>query len=161
MPYDGPIGFARITSLIMNVFVGVVLGLVFMVLTYDPSSASAGSLARGFLQSLVMSVPVGYAISDFVPSMRIANSVADALRLKRGLLRHCVTCCIFGTANVTLIFSSCMTIMLLKDAGVMGVANAIAAMWAPAVASGVVAIILLLPVAQGVASRVSGFSPEP
>jgi len=159
MPSKGPIGFARITSLMMNVFIGIVLGIVLLVLTSDVSAMSPSDIARSFFQSLVMSVLVGYAVGDFVPSMQLAQLTARKLKA-RGFLRHLVVSFMLGLVNVSIILSICMFIVLVKDAGIIGVVMAVVSLWPCAVGSGIVAIVLFLPLSQRIASKVSGFTPE-
>ena len=91
MPYKGEIGFARLTNLMMNVFIGLVLGLTFLFVANDVSTTSTQELAIGFLQAFVLSVCVGYAMGDIIPTLGIAQKVCDALGLQSGFMRHLVT----------------------------------------------------------------------
>lgn len=160
MPYKGPIGYARITSLIMNVFIGIVLGTLFLVLTNDVSTMSPDEIARAFAQSLIMSVLVGYAAGDFLPTMGIAQRIADAVGAKSRLLRHFITSVTLAIINITVILTLCMLIALLAIMPLMGVLDVIVSLWVPAIGIGFVAIFALLPVAQWIATRTSGFDPE-
>lgn len=159
MPNKGPIGYARITSLMMNVFIGIVLGIVLLVLTSDVSAMPLCDITRSFSQSLVMSMLVGYAVGDFLPSMQLAQLAARKIRA-RGLLRHVTISTVLGLVNITAILSICMFIVLVKDAGIAGVAMAVVSLWPCAASSGIVAIVLFLPLSQRIAAKVSGFTPE-
>lgn len=91
--------------------------------------------------------------------MQLAQMTASKLKA-RGLLRHLVVSLVLGLVNVSVISSICMFIVLVKDAGVTGVAMAVASLLPCAVGSGIVAIILFLPLSQHIAAKVSGFTPE-
>ena len=160
MPYKGPIGYARITSLMMNVFIGLVLGTLFLALTHDMATMSADEMIRAFCQSLIMSVLVGYAVGDFLPTMSIADRINNSLKLKSRLARHFVTSVTLSIINVTIILTLCMVIALLAVMPLIGVVEVIISLWAPAVGVGFVAIFALLPVAQAVATKASGFDPD-
>lgn len=160
MPYKGPIGFARITSLMMNIFIGLVLGALFLVLTHDLAAMSTDEIIRSFCQSLIMSVLVGYAAGDFLPTMSVANKIANALHAKSSLLRHFITSLTLAIINITVILTLCMLIALLAVMPLIGVVQVIISLWPPAVGIGFVAIFATLPVAQMVATRASGFNPK-
>lgn len=159
MPNNGPIGYARITNFMMNVFIGIVLGIVLLALTSDLSSTSLQDIVRSFSQSLVMSVLVGYAVGDYLPTMQLAQALAEKMKVV-GVLRHVVIGFVLGLVNVTVILSVCMFTVLVKEVGIAGVAAAIVSLWPWAVGSGIVSIILFLPLSQRIAAKVSDFTPE-
>lgn len=159
MPSKGPIGFQRMTSLFMNVFIGVVLGCVFLFLSHDVGAMNMDEIVRAFCQSLIMSIPVGYAVGDFLPTMAWGQKLASTLHADGKFSSHFVVSLTLAVVNVTVILTVCMFIALLANVGVAEVLNVIAALWAPAVGFGFVAIFALLPVAQRMAARISGFDP--
>lgn len=62
--------------------------------------------------------------------------------------------------NITVILTFCMLVMLLAVMPFMGVLQVVASLWPPAIGVGFISIFALLPVAQKVAARVSGFNPQ-
>lgn len=144
----------------MNIFIGLVLGCVFLFLSHDVSAMTVDELSRTFLQSLIMSIPVGYAVGDFLPSMAWGQKLAVLVHAKSRFANHLVISLTLAFVNVTIILSMCMFIALLANMGVMDVLAIIGMLWAPAVVSGFVAIFVLLPVAQKIASKISGFDPS-
>lgn len=159
MPYKGAIGFQRMTNLMMNVFIGIVLGCVFLFMSHDVGSMTAGEIARTFCQSLIMSIPVGYAVGDFLPTMKWAQKLVEKLHVGGKLARHFLICMTLALVNVTVILVVCMFIVLLANVGVADVLKVVASLWLPAVVAGFVAIFVLLPVAQKLASKISEFDP--
>lgn len=160
MSNKGLIGFQRLTSLFMNIFIGLVLGCVFLLLSHDVSTMTIDELTRTFLQSLIMSIPVGYAVGDFLPSMVWGQKLAALVRAKGRFANHLVVSLTLALVNVTIILTMCMLIALLANMGFMDVFAIIGMLWVPAVISGFVAIFALLPVAQKIASKISGFNPS-
>lgn len=160
MPSKGPIGFQRMTSLFMNVFIGIVLGCVFLFLSNDVATMSAGEVARTFFRSLVMSIPVGYAVGDFLPTIDWGHRLTKMLHVNGRLAGHMVVSLTLAVVNVTAILTVCMLIVLVASVGIAEVLKVVVALWLPAVASGFVAIFVLLPVAQRLASKASGYVPD-
>lgn len=158
MNNKGPIGFARFTSLFMSVFIGIVLGIVLLVLGQDVSAMSPEQIVLSIVQSLAMSIPIGYAVSDFLPSMQIGERLADAIGAK-SVARHLVVSLVLGVVNITIILALCMIIVFLAGAGFSGAFGAFASLWLPAVIAGTIAIAVTLPLAKKIASAISGFSP--
>lgn len=148
------------TNLFMNVFIGIVLGCVLLFLSHDVGSMSAGEVARTFFQSLVMSIPVGYAVGDFLPTIDWGRRVAKMLHADGRLASHLAVSLTLAVVNVTVILTVCMLIVLIANVGIAEVLKVVAALWLPAVASGFVAIFALLPVAQRLASKASGYVPD-
>ena len=120
----------------------------------------ANEIARVFIQSLIMSIPVGYAVGDFLPSMEWGQRIAERLHATSRFARHLVISLTLAIVNITVILTLCMLIALLANMNVVDVIAIIGTLWAPAVLAGFVAILALLPVAQKLASKVSGFSPS-
>lgn len=147
------------TKLLMNIFIGLVLGCVFLFLSHDVTSMAMDEIARTFCQSLVMSIPVGYAVGDFLPTMAWGQKLAAALHATGRLASHLVVSLTLAVVNVTVILTACMFIVMLASTSVGDVLGIVAMLWAPAVASGFLAIFALLPVAQGLATKISGFDP--
>ena len=115
MSFKGEVGFARMTNLMMNVFIGIVLGMTFLFVTNDVAMTPAATLAISFAQAFVLSVCVGYAMGDIVPTLGLAQRICGALGLKSGLLRHLVTCAVLDVVNVSIILCLCMFINIVKD----------------------------------------------
>ena len=160
MSNKGPVGFQRMTSLFMNIFIGIVLGSVFLFLSHDVSVMQVDEIVRTFVQSLIMSIPVGYAVGDFLPTMEWGQKIARRLRVTSKPARHLVVSLTLAVVNVTIILTLCMFIALLANMSVVDVLAIISALWLPAVLAGFVAIFALLPGAQKIAAKISGFSPE-
>lgn len=161
MSNKGPVGFQRMTSLFMNIFIGIVLGCVFLFLSHDVSAMQASEIARTFIQSLVMSIPVGYAVGDFLPAMEWGQKLAKRLHATSGVAMHLVISLTLAFVNVTVILTLCMFIALLASMNALDVLAVIGTLWLPAVLAGFAAIFALLPVAQKIASKISGFNPRP
>lgn len=157
MPYKGLLGFKRMTNLFMNLFMGLVLGIVLLFLINDVSTMNAQSTARTYVQSLIMSVFVGYALGDFIPALDIGRQCAGRLHMKRGWSKHLVMSFIVAVINVTLILCICMIIVLFREGGIDAVAMMIVQTWLPAVLAGFVAISVFLPLAMKMAAAISGF----
>ena len=160
MPYKGEIGFVRLTNLMMNVFIGLVLGLTFLFVANDVSTTSTQELAIGFLQAFVLSVCVGYAMGDIIPTLGIAQKVCDALGLQSGFMRHLVTSLILSLVNVTVILCLCMFINIVKEGGFGVVCQVVVQLWPIAIAAGFLGIACTLKLAMAIASRLSGFDPS-
>lgn len=159
MPNKGPVGFARFTSLFMNLVIGIVLGVLFLFLTHDLGTMPPDEIARCFCQSLIMSVLVGYAAADFLPSMQIAQRICDSFKVKSSAARHLITSTVLALVNITVILTLCMFIALLAIMSPSDVIAIIVSLWVPAVVVGFLAILVFLPLAQWLAAKISGFSP--
>ena len=159
MSFKGPVGFARMTNLMMNVFIGIVLGATFLVVTNDLSSTPLSQLVANFLQAFVLSVCVGYALGDILPSMSLAQAACAKLNLKSGIASHLLMSLILDLINVSCILWVCMFINLFLTGGMGFVASVVVKLWPIALASGFVGIAATLKLAMTIASAASGFNP--
>lgn len=160
MSFKGEVGFARMTNLMMNVFIGIVLGMTFLFVTNDVAMTPAATLAISFAQAFVLSVCVGYAMGDIIPTLGIAQKVCDALGLQSGFMRHLVTSLILSLVNVTVILCLCMFINIVKEGGFGVVCQVVVQLWPIAIAAGFLGIACTLKLAMAIASRLSGFDPS-
>lgn len=157
MPYTGEIGFARMTNLMMNVFIGIVLGLTFLFVTNDVASTPPLDLAMSFVQAFVLSVCVGYAMGDMIPTLNIANKLCAKLGLKQGLVSHLLTSLVLDVVNVSVILCFCMFINIVKEGGFGMVCQVVASLWPIAMVAGFVGIACTLKLAMAIGARISGF----
>lgn len=159
MSFKGEVGFARMTNLMMNIFIGIVLGVTFLFVTNNVAMTPAATLAISFVQAFVLSVCVGYAMGDIIPTLGLAQRICGALGLKSGLLRHLVTCAVLDVVNVSIILCLCMFINIVKDGGIATAVAVIAQLWPIAMLAGFVGIACTLKAAMAIGSLVSGYRP--
>jgi hypothetical protein len=160
MSFQGMTGFARLTNLLMNLALGCTLALVLLLSVQIQTGLPVFSLTA-FFQALLLSTCVGYTFGDLIPTLMWGERFAVALRIKRGLARHVVISAVLDLVNVSCILAICSLINTIAEGGITGTIAFFLQAYPTALLSGFLAILLVLPLAQKIASGISGFKPEP
>ena len=156
--FKGPNGFGRMMNILMCVAMCVVLSVV-IPLAVEAGLGITGVLTPvGFIQGFVLSYFVGYLWGDLLPAVVWGGKLAGALKA-RGVVAHVIKCLVVALVYITVISFSMAFVNNIVEGGIAGTMNFWLMIYPPALASGFVAILLLLPVCQKIAVAASGFDP--
>jgi hypothetical protein len=159
MSFQGMTGFARLTNLLMNLVLGCTLALVLLLSVQIQTGLSVFN-PTAFFQALLLSTCVGYTFGDLIPTLMWGERLTSILRIKRGLARHIVVSAVLDLVNVSCILAICSLINTIAEGGIAGTIAFFLQVYPAALVAGFLAILLVLPAAQKIASGISGFKPE-
>ena len=156
--FKGPNGFGRMMNILMCVVMCVVLSVV-IPLAVEARLEITGVLTPvGFIQGFVLSYFVSYLWGDLLPAVVWGGKLAGVLKA-HGIIAHVIKCVVVALVYITVISFSMAFVNNIVEGGMAGTVGFWIMIYPAALASGFVAIVLLLPVCQKIAMAVSGFDP--
>lgn len=158
MKLKGPDGFNRITSILFNLTIGVIVGACVLVSVQGMpgNAAELAAMLPAWARSTILGFFVGFTMTDLVPAMDWARRLVRALCIESALLAHLVISIVLGSVMGVCILFFCSLINNMLSGGVMSF------FWAqlPVVLAGATgAVITFLKPVTMVAAKVSGFNP--
>ncbi len=139
--------FGPVINLCMNIVVGALLG-------YLALSMSGGFNGLAFVQSLLISMGVGYLLGDWLPAYAIGQKLADKLKIKNGILRHAVATLVLCAIFVTLVSFVCMFIAFGPSMFPIWT-SVLPVYWGV----GYIALLIAMPISMKIATALTGFDP--
>lgn len=158
--FKGPMGFARIVNIVMNVLLCAALNLY--VLWYNqqllgPEIPVLTPLS--FFVSFAQSMFVGIVLGDLIPGFAWGHMVAAKLGIKNPTAAYVVACCVHAIILVSCISFICTWLASVQTAGMAGVLSGWIAVWPVVVPLGAVILIAFMNPVMKWASKSSGFDP--
>lgn len=135
--------FGKIINFSINVFLGIVLVLVGLVLSDNLTMLT-------FVQSFIVSMGVGYLICDFIPAPVWGKKLVQTLGIKNVLVSHCISSAVGALILITCISFLCQFI---------AVGNLLFVVWSKALPylllSGYLVIVLCMPLCEKLAAALT------
>ena len=157
--YRGPEGFARWMSIWMNVFLNIVLNVA-APLAVESATGAVGLLTfASFLQGFVMGTFIGLACADLIPAFKWATALSDKLHLKK-VASHFVSSAVLALVFTTVLLFIISFINNIATGGMGAVFGFFILIYPSVLLYAYIAMLVILPVAQKLASLFSGFDPR-